>query len=135
MHEVTFNYKGYTAVNGEARIVNSQSLHDCRLLPGEEKQARFRMGPPEHRDVGCITDNIRSTQCVYCTQLMINTWVSHKVTGRMLFSFVMQGMLFQGPGLLQVRGIWVIMREEFCYCTVSDNTTLFPNHILQILSG
>jgi len=72
-----------------------------------ERRRRSRQGservPPEHRDVGCITDSIRSTRCVFCTQLMTNTWVSHKVTGRMLFSFVMQGVLLEGPGLLRAR--------------------------------
>jgi hypothetical protein len=111
------------------------TIVDCYLERRRRSRQDSEWVPPEHRDVGCITDSIRSTRCVYCTQLTTNTWVSHKVTGRMRFSFVMQGVLFQRPGLLHAREVWVIMREEFCYCTVSDNTTLFPNHILQILSG
>jgi hypothetical protein len=41
---------------------------------------------------------------------------------------------YAGCGLLHAQKVWVIMREEFCYCTVSDNTTLFPNHTFQIIS-
>ena len=137
MHEFTFSYKGYTTVNGGNRELSTASrctFVDCYLERRRSRQDSEWV-PPEHGDVGRITDSIRSTRCVYCTQLMTNTWVSHKVTGKMLFNFVMQGVLFQRPGLPCVRKFWVIMREEFCYCTVSDNTTLFPNYTFQILTS
>jgi hypothetical protein len=38
------------------------------------------------------------------------------------------------PGQMSAWKVWVIMMEEFCYYTVSDNTALFPNNTFQILS-
>jgi hypothetical protein len=133
-------YSHTTSEGGVFGITNADahtSAASSRLnwLPRRSKWTR-----PFRRKVKCgfctcaIRFRTSSMRRVYCTQLMTNTWVSHKVTGRMLFSFVMQGVLFQRPGLLRAQKFWVIMRELFCYCTVSANTTLFPNHTSQILS-
>jgi len=42
---------------------------DCYVERGRRSRQDSELVPPEHRDVGCITDSIRRTRCVFSTQL------------------------------------------------------------------
>jgi len=110
------------------------TIVDCYLERRRRSRQDSEWVPPEHEKCGLhFGQHSQYTSCLlhatndkYVGQSQSN-WKD-------AFQFCYAGHVVHGPGRLRERKVWVIMREEFCYSTVLDNTTLFPNYTFQILS-